>query len=271
MIIARNEEHNLPRCIGSLSAFDDILVVDDGSTDRTMEVASQLGAKVLSHTMKSFADQRNWAMSNGNLRNEWVIHLDADEVFTPELTREVTSKVIEADETIAGFYMARKTMLGERWLRHSATYPAWVPRIVRRNRVIYAQDGHGEILGSVKGQFKYLANPCLHYNFSKGWSDWFARHNWYSSQEAKKILIKGKEYGFTDLFASDPAHRRRALRAVSYRFPFRPFMRFFYVFILRRGFLDGKFGLTYSILQAIYEYMISIKVDEPKKAKKLIL
>ena len=147
-------------------------------------------------------------------------------------------------------------------MRYSATYPAWVPRIVNRRRVTYAQDGHGEKLGSAEGRFEYLKNPCLHYNFSKGWSDWIARHNWYSSQEAKKISTQAKEYGFTDLFASDPAHRRKALRAVSYHLPFRPFLRFFYVFFIRRGFLDGKPGLTYCILQSIYEYMISIKVEE---------
>ena len=167
-------------------------------------MAVQLGAKVLSHSLKNFAEQRNWAMSNGNLKNDWVITSMPMRFSHHRTDPRNNPKVREADETTAGFYISRKTILGNRWLRYSATYPAWVPRIVNRRRVTYAQDGHGEKMGSAEGRFEYLKNPCLHYNFSKGWSDWIARHNWYSSQEAKKISMQAREYGFTDLFASDP-------------------------------------------------------------------
>ena len=124
----------------------------------------------------------------------------------------------------------------------SATYPAWVPRLVRQKRVTYSQVGHGEKLGAAKGRMEYLKNPFLHFNFSKGWTDWFDRHNRYSSLEAKNLIEQSPKLGFYNLFSSDPDIRRRALRVVSYRLPFRPWLRFFYVYFIRLGFLDGKSG-----------------------------
>ena len=91
VIIARNEADNLPLCLSALNFFDDILVVDDFSEDNTADIATRSGARVLSHAMKDFADQRNWAMENGKLKYDWVMHLDADEVLTPELINEISS------------------------------------------------------------------------------------------------------------------------------------------------------------------------------------
>ena len=135
VIITRNEADNLPRCLGALNFSDDILVVDDFSEDNTADIATRSGARVLSHAMKDFADQRNWAMENGKLKYDWVMHLDADEVLTPELIDEIYKRLETADGNLAGFYIARKTMLGNRWLRYTATYPAWVPRLIHQNRV----------------------------------------------------------------------------------------------------------------------------------------
>ena len=267
VVIARNEADNLPGCLNSLNFSDDVLVVDDCSEDSTADIAMRSGARVVSHAMKNFADQRNWAMENGELKYDWVMHLDADEVLPSELINEMADRVKTADGDLAGFFLARKTMLGNRWLRYSATYPAWVLRLVHKNRVKFVQVGHGEKLGSAKGRMEYLKNPFLHYNFSKGWTDWFDRHNRYSSSEAKNLIQQTSELGFFSLFSSDPDIRRRALRVVSYRLPFRPWLRFFYVYFLRLGFLDGKPGLTYTVLQAIYEYMICLKVKEMKSKK----
>ena len=267
VIIARNEADNLPRCLGAINFTDDILVVDDFSEDNTVDIAKQSGARVVSHAMKDFADQRNWAMENGKLKYVWVMHLDADEVLTPELINEISKRLETTDGDLAGFYIARKTMLGNHWLRHSATYPAWVPRLVHQKRVTYSQVGHGEKLGAAKGRMEYLKNPFLHFNFSKGWTDWFDRHNRYSSLEAKNLIEQSSKLGFFDLFSSDPDIRRRALRVVSYRLPFRPWLRFFYVYFFRLGFLDGRSGVTYTVLQSIYEYMICLKVREMKDKK----
>lgn len=265
VVLARNEERNLGRCLPALAFADEVVVVDDLSADSTADVAARNGACVVQHKMVSFADQRNWAMESAGLRHEWVLHLDADEVVTPELAAELAERLKAVAPGTAGFQLARKTMLGERWLRFSATYPVYVPRLVRRDRVRFEAFGHGERVGSADGEFEYLKEPCLHYNFSKGWADWFERHNRYSSHEAERILgiMAGHEaLALHECLSLDPVRRRAALRRLSYRLPGRAFLRFVYIYLLRLGFLDGRDGLTYARLQSMYETMITLKVRE---------
>lgn len=261
-VLARNEARNLERCLPAVDFADDVVVVDDGSTDGTADVATRHGARVLAHKMTSFADQRNWAMESAGLRNAWVLHLDADEVVTPALAVELAERLPAAAPGTAGFQMARKTMLGEQWLRYSATYPVYVPRVVRRDKVRYEAFGHGERVASADGAFEYLKEPCLHYNFSKGFADWFERHNRYSTHEAERILASREELDLRQCWSRDPVRRRAALRRLSYRLPGRAILRFVYVYGLRLGFLDGRAGWTYARLQAIYETMITLKVRE---------
>jgi glycosyltransferase involved in cell wall biosynthesis len=265
VVPVRNEEQNLGRCLPALSFADEVVVVDDLSTDRTVGVAAEHGARVVRHEMISFADQRNWAMVHAGLKHPWVLHLDADEVVTPALARELEARVPSASPGVAGFYLARKTMLNDRWLRYSATYPVYVPRVIHRDRARFEAFGHGERLGRVEGDFEYLEEPCLHFNFSKGWADWFDRHNRYSTREAEQIMVDRGAAGVTGCFDRDPVRRRAALRRLSYRLPCRSSLRFVYVFFLRFGFLDGRGGLTYATLQALYETMITLKVREARQ------
>lgn len=265
VVPVRNEEQNLGRCLPALSFADEVVVVDDLSTDRTVGVAAEHGARVVRHEMISFADQRNWAMVHAGLKHPWVLHLDADEVVTPALARELEARVPSASPGVAGFYLARKTMLNDRWLRYSATYPVYVPRVIHRDRARFEAFGHGERLGRVEGDFEYLEEPCLHFNFSKGWADWFDRHNRYSTREAEQIMVNRGAAGVTGCFDRDPVRRRAALRRLSYRLPCRASLRFMYVFFLRFGFLDGRGGLTYATLQALYETMITLKVREARQ------
>jgi len=265
VVLARDEERNLARCLPALSFAGEVVVVNDRSTDRTVDVALACGARVVSHEMESFADQRNWAMASAGLSHPWVLHLDADEVVTDGLARELRERVESASSGTAGFYLARKVMLNDRWLRFSATYPVYVPRLVRRDRVRYEAFGHGERVAHADGTFDTLREPCLHFNFSKGWADWFDRHNRYSSREAERITGAGGVGDVSGWWSRDPVRRRAALRTLSYRLPCRAFLRFSYVFFLRLGFLDGHAGLTYAMLQAMYETMITLKVREIRK------
>ena len=161
--------------------------------------------------------------------------------------------------------MARKVMLGEKWLKFSATYPVYVPRLVLRPKVRFEEWGHGERLGRLDGKLGYLQEPCVHYNFSKGWAEWLERHNRYSTKEAERLVDEHARVALGAVFSSDPVMRRTALRLLSYKLPARPFLRLIYTYILRGGFLDGRAGARYAVLMAFYEYMITVKAPEVRR------
>jgi len=266
IVLARNEAPNLPKCLSSVRFASDVVVVDDYSDDKTVEVAEGFGVRVCQNHFKSFADQRNWAMAQAGVQTDWVLHLDADEVITPELASSIQRVVSQASPDVAGYFLCFKTMLHGQWLRFSSTFPVWILRLVRKDRVKYVAKGHGESF-EADGTLLRLAEPFLHYNFSKGLSEWFAKHNRYSSREAEAIVNANSQVGMRNLFARDPMHRRSALKRFSWRLPCRSFIKFFYMYCLRLGVLDGRAGLTYCSLQAFYEYMICLKVRELQRLR----
>ena len=155
-------------------------------------------------------------------------------------------------------------MLGK-WLRYSGMYPAYQVRLGRTDVLRFKQVGHGQREDMDASRVGTLKNPYLHYSFSRGFEDWFRKHNRYSTQEAVEglMILRKKSIDWGDLFSiGAPTRRRRAIKDISVRLPFRPLLRFFYLYILRRGFLDGKVGLTYCLLISIYEYMIVLKMKE---------
>ena len=262
VVLSHNEAANLPRCLRALRDCAEIVVVDDGSTDDSPRIAAECGARVVVHPFATFADQRNWAMDQAGLRHGWVLHLDADEVVTPALLEEIRRGLPSLSSAAAGF-LARKVMLGRKWLRFSADYPVFVPRLIHRQGPRYAMRGHGETLAAVPESAVYFAEPLLHYNFSKGWAEWRARHLRYAAAEAARIRSAAPAVSFRALAAKDRSIRRAALRALSYRLPGRPALRFLYAYLLRLGFLDGKEGWMFCCAMASYERMIDAALRQP--------
>ena len=262
VVLSHNEAANLPRCLRALRDCAETVVVDDGSTDDSPRIAAAAGARVVVHPFASFADQRNWAMDQTGLRHDWVLHLDADEVVPPELLAEIRRR-LPALGTGAVGQLARKVMLGDQWLKHSADYPVYVPRLVNRRGPRFVMRGHGETLVAAPGAAVYFDEPLLHYNFSKGWAEWRARHLRYAAAEAAR-LRSGAGGGFWRALASgDRATRRAAARALSYRLPGRPALRFLYAYVLRLGFLDGAAGWRFCREMAGYERMIDAERRKP--------
>src|SRR6476660_5861652 len=143
VILTQDEELNLAGCLDSVAgACDDIHVVDSGSKDNTIEIAHERGVAVHVHEFSGFGDQRNWSIDNIAHKYEWVFHLDADERFTPELAHEI-DLILRRHPTEAGFYVANKLMLGESWLRYSSGYPVYQVRLFHRQRLRFANHGHG--------------------------------------------------------------------------------------------------------------------------------
>ena len=265
VVLSHNEATNLPRCLQALQACAEVVVVDDGSTDGSPRIAAECGARVVVHPFASFADQRNWALDSAGLRCDWTLHLDADEVATPQLIEELRCRLPSLATRSVGF-LARKVMLEERWLRFSADYPVFVPRLLHRSGPRFAMRGHGDVLAAEPADAVYLREPVLHYNFSKGWAEWRARHLRYAAAEAARIRSGALRVSWDALFADDRVRRRAALRALSYRLPGRPALRFLYAYVWRRGFLDGAPGLRFCLAMAAYERMINAALDGSGKA-----
>ena len=262
LILTLNEEANLPRCLDALDWADDVLVVDSFSTDRTVEVAEARGARVLQRRFDDFAGQRNFGLSEGGLKHDWVLHLDADEVVLPELHDEMF-RVIE-DERKDAYRVPSKMMLHGQWLRHAGMYPTYQVRLGRREALQFEQVGHGQRETLPPERLGTLEHALIHYSFSKGLEDWFEKHNRYSTVEARLALEEAAagDMDWAGLVATDGTRRRRALKKLAPRLPFRPTLRFIYMYVLRRGFLDGAAGYTYCRLLSMYEAMTVMKIKE---------
>jgi len=264
VILTLNEEINIADCIASCGWCSDVHVLDSGSSDRTAEIARSLGAGVHVHSFESFGKQRNWAIDNIPLANNWVFHLDADERFTPELVREMDS-ILGASPPEAGYHVPSKLMFMGRWLRRVATYPTYQMRLFHRERMRFSDHGHGQREDTTGSVGKIVA-PYLHYNFSKGIDDWLDKHNRYATLEAEQFLNSdagetGLAVAVAGLFSAESVRRRRALKVISYRLPMRHHLVFLYLIALRLGFLDGRPGLTYARMRSIYEQMIGVKLS----------
>jgi glycosyltransferase involved in cell wall biosynthesis len=266
LILTLNEEANLPACLKAVEWCDDIVVLDCFSQDRSTEIAAQFGARVFQRKFDDFASQRNFALETVSFKYPWIFHLDADELFTPELRSEVESKIEQAD--CDAYFVPSKMIMHGKWLRHAGLYPSYQVRLTRLKAFRFKQVGHGQredIEGSRIGR---LSNPYIHNSFSKGLGDWIDRHNRYSTLEAQESLkeVEGQRFSWAGVFAADSIRRRRALKYLSYRMPFRPFLRFVYMYFIRMGFLDGVQGWIYCSLLAMYESMIAMKKVEVRRA-----
>lgn len=262
LILTRNEEQDLPGCLESVRWSDDVHVFDSCSDDRTVALARQAGAHVSERPFDNFAAQRNAALRTVTFRHPWVLILDADERVPAALAAELKSFAALAPPEVAAARLRRRDFLYGTWLKHAQLSPYYV-RLVRPERVHYEREVN-EIL-NVAGEIRALQAPFDHYPFAKGMSHWLAKHNLYSSLEAEVIVKRQRSRDGSlarALFARDFHERRVHQKALFYRMPCRPLVRFFYSYVVRLGLLDGRAGFVYAVLQGIYEYFIVLKTHE---------
>jgi glycosyltransferase involved in cell wall biosynthesis len=258
LILTFNEEVNIADCIASLPWRTDVHVLDSGSTDQTVAIATQMGARVSSRAFTNYAEQRNAGLALP-FQNEWIIMLDADERITADLADEIVRAIANASAETVMFRTRRKDMFMGRWLRRSSGYPTWFARVMRRGRVRVDREINEVYVAN--GITRELDSHLIHYPFNKGVDWWFARHNSYSTAEAR-LLVTGATTGPTawiGLLARDPGIRRAALKSLAYRMPARPFLVFLYLYVIRLGFLDGRPGYQYASMRLAYEIMIDAK------------
>ena len=261
LILTYNEEKNLPACLESLTWCDDVVVFDSFSTDRTVEIAQAAGARVVQRIFDNEKNQREASLKSG-FKHPWVYNPDADEITLPDLRDEIISVVSDPARSAVAYRVRFKTMFMGHWIKHSSLYPTWVVRLFRPEKVSFSRNINLHYI--VDGQQGQLENHFEHRTFNKGLNAWFEKHNrysWYEALEAIKSL-ENSSVPWADLISSSEVRRRHALKEISFRLPFRPTLRFLYMYILRFGFLDGWAGLTYCRLLAIYEYMIVLHMKE---------
>lgn len=262
LVLTKNEERDLPACLDSVSWSNDIHVFDSVSDDRTVEIARARGAHVTQRPFDNWATHQNWGLRNIPFRHSWVFYIDADERTTPELVAAMQTAVAEPGDNVA-FRVRRRDFFLDTWLRHVQASPYYL-RLFRPERMRYER-----LVNPVSvpdGPASDIAGFLDHYPFSKGIGHWLQRHNGYSTFEAQQILSdRATREGFSlsqALFERDFHKRRAQQKELFYRLPGRPLIKFALLYLLKRGFLDGRAGFTYATLQAIYEYMIVLKTRE---------
>jgi glycosyltransferase involved in cell wall biosynthesis len=266
IVSARDEALHIRRCIESARELGPVFVVDSGSLDDTIEIARACGAEVVDHAWEGYAAQKNWALDNLLEKDGWVLFLDADEYLTPPLREEMLASVSGRDEV--GFYVARRNIFLGRPLRHAWWYPDYQMRLFRSKHARFEDRAvHEHVI--VNGPEGFLHEPLVHENL-KGIDAFVRRHLLYAALEAEEIARarRGENEGQRQgrFFGTWPERRRALKTSVWYRMPGRPLVRFVWMYLVKRGFLDGRQGLVYSQLLASYEVLINAKLCERQLA-----
>ena len=278
LIPAKNEADNLRACIASARFADEIVVVDSGSTDGSPDIARSLGAQVVDFKWNGrFPKKKNWALANVSWKHDWVFILDADERITPALADELRAIVTASKPAHDGYYVNRRFWFLDGWLNHCGYYPSWNLRLFRHRLGRYEQfsgvsdtsSGDNEvhehvILQSAAG---HLRHEMEHHAFPTI-GIWVEKHNRYSNWEARLLCSThaGQEASTAKL--SPALARKRRLKHLAGRLPFRPALRFFYHYVVRAGFLDGYRGYVFCRLMAFYEFLSVAKAGELRRTGK---
>lgn len=264
LIPTKNEERNLPTTLEMLRHFDEIIVFDSFSADRTRAIAESFGCSFYQRVFDNFSDHKNWALRNIPFRHEWILILDADEKVSAELAEEI-SVIVSESRAYNAYYVARQIWVDGVWLKHAGKYPDYNLRLFRRGHAWYERRiVHEHML--TDGPVGFLKNHLVHVD-DKGTSRYVERHNRYAEMEAVEALIAIRsaagDGSFWGAFRSRTYERRRLLKVFAYRYlPFRPALVFIYLYVFRLGFLMGRVGFKTCELRRFYEYLIDLYLEE---------
>jgi glycosyltransferase involved in cell wall biosynthesis len=238
VVITLDEEAHVRRCLESVAWADEIVVVDAGSHDKTVEVARELTDRVIVRPWPGFAAQKNFAVEQS--AGDWVLSLDADEEAAPELRAEIMAVVADA-RACRGYAVRRQNMFLGRWVRHGGLYPDWQIRLFQRGHGRFVERAVHESV-AVDGAVGRLRGHLVHRSYESV-ADFVERANRYSSLAAGELVREGR--------------RVRAGELV-----LRPLGRFLSMYVAKLGVLDGRRGLLLAALYAYYVFMRSAKVWE---------
>ena len=265
IILTQDEAVNIKRCLQCLTCVDDVVIVDSGSRDDTLPISRRTrpDVRIFHHKFQDFGDQRNWSIKHTNPKYDWIMFVDADEFCTDALLDEIAEWINEPQGCAGGFIAGKNVFLG-RWLRYSTMYPSYQLRLLKRGKVQFCKQGHGQ-KEITDGPLHYFKEGWLHDALSKGLEQWIERHNTYSTEEVELIQqLRQEKMALREIVAKDPILRRRSLKRLAAKLPGRPLLRFLYTYVWRRGFLDGRSGLTYCLLRFAHDVHIIAKLEEQR-------
>jgi len=275
VVLTLNEAKHLKRCLGSLhGVVDAVVVADCFSTDETVAIAQSCGPRVVQQPWVNHASQFNWALSQLDTDTDWVLRIDADEYLTPELATEIRAELPQLGAEIDGVFIARRMTFQGQMIKHGGVFPVHVLRLFRFGRGQCENrwmDEHIKVIGKTADLCGELIDDNL-----KSLTWWTDKHNNYASREAVDLL--NLEYMFMPhdtvarLYGGSQAGFKRWLKERVYsRMPggFRALAYFFYRYVMRLGFLDGRAGFAFHFLQGFwYRYLVDAKVAEVKRHMK---
>ena len=242
VILTKNEENNIRACLSSVSNWaDEIILVDDESTDKTREIATELGAKVFVRPMDIEGRHRNWAYQQA--KNSWVLSLDADERLTPELKDEI-EQVLRDPSGFVGFTIPRRNYIGDYWVKYGGWYPSPQLKLLRRDKFRW-EEVQVHPRAFLEGECGHLKSDLIHYSY-KDISDFLQKLNRQTSLEVEKWIYQNKK-----------------MKTV--RFIWRTIDRFFRSYIKKKGFRDGFYGFIVAYFASLYQFLSLLKYREIKR------
>ena len=275
IILTYNESRHIARAILSIKAFaDQICVVDSGSSDDTTDIARDLGAEIHTHAFINQARQLQWALDHLDIRGEWVLRLDADEIIESDLAREIAEELPRLPRDVAGVNLQRKHIFMDRWVRHGGRFPLVMLRLWRR--------GQGRVEDRWMDEHMVVSGGRT-VTFNGGFADhnlndlsyFTSKHNQYATREAIEVLnqrlgLFARDDALNARSASFQASFKRWVKERLYnRLPFTlsALLYFLWRYFFQLGFLDGRSGLVYHFLQGYwYRFLVGAKVMELERA-----
>jgi glycosyltransferase involved in cell wall biosynthesis len=253
--------------LSALSLSDDIFVIDSGSTDNTVQIALRYGAQILNHSFVNYGLQRNWAMDNIEAKYNWQLHIDADEQITPELRDEIIS--LPEQPSLEGFVIPRYLRFMGRLLRHNLA-PTFHMRLFRSGTT-RCEARHYDQHFICSGRIGRLRAPMID-DIRMPLTEWTRRHNNWSDAEVIELMHSATQGRISGRLSGNAIEKKRFLRTIYNRFPLfvRPPCLFIYRYVIRFGFLDGKEGLIFCVLQTFwFRFLIDAKLFEASKSLKI--